>query len=205
MKTTVKHESDTRVKVTIIASRAELEAAEQVALKRLAKKVKVNGFRQGHVPLEVAKKHVDSNTLAQETLDAALNRAVAEAFLSNNLQVLDRPEVELKKFVPGQELEFTAEADVLPEIKLGDYKKLKAKKAAVKVDKKEIDEVIERLQKGLAEKKEVKRAAKLGDEAIIDFVGKKDGEAFKGGTGKDYPLVLGSSTKIGRASCRERV
>lgn len=196
MKTTVKHESDTRVKVTIIASRAELEAAEQVALKRLAKKVKVNGFRQGHVPLEVAKKHVDSNTLAQETLDAALNRAVAEAFLSNNLQVLDRPEVELKKFVPGQELEFTAEADVLPEIKLGDYKKLKAKKAAVKVDKKEIDEVIERLQKGLAEKKEVKRAAKLGDEAIIDFVGKKDGEAFKGGTGKDYPLVLGSNSFI---------
>ena len=196
MKTTVKHESDTRVKVTITAGRAELEAAEQVALKRLAKKVKVNGFRQGHVPLEVAKKHVDSNTLAQETLDAALNRAVAEAFLSNNLQVLDRPEVELKKFVPGQELEFTAEADVLPEIKLGDYKKLKAKKAAVKVDKKEIDEVIQRLQKGLAEKKEVKRAAKLGDEAIIDFVGKKDGEAFKGGTGKDYPLVLGSNSFI---------
>ena len=143
MKTTVKHESDTRVKVTITTDRAELEAAEQVALKRLAKKVKVNGFRQGHVPLEVAKKHVDSNTLAQETLDAALNRAVAEAFLSNNLQVLDRPEVELKKFVPGQELEFTAEADVLPEIKLGDYKKLKAKKAAVKVDKKKVDEVIE--------------------------------------------------------------
>ena len=84
MKTTVKHESDTRVKVTITAGRAELEAAEQVALKRLAKKVKVNGFRQGHVPLEVTKKHVDSNTLAQETLDAALNRAVAEAFLSNN-------------------------------------------------------------------------------------------------------------------------
>lgn len=196
MKTTVTHESDTRVKVVVAADHAELAAAEQVALKRLAKTVKVNGFRTGHVPLEIVKKHADSNALAQETLDAALNRAVAEAFLNNNLQVLARPEVEIKKYVPGELLEFTAEADVLPEVKLGDYKKLKAKKAAVNVDKKEIDEVIERIRKGLSEKKEVKRAAKLGDEVVIDFVGKKDGEAFQGGTGKDYPLVLGSNSFI---------
>ena len=196
MKTTVTHESDTRVKVIVAADHAELAAAEQAALKRLAKTVKVNGFRTGHVPLEIVKKHADANTLAQETLDAALNRAVAEAFLSNDLQVLARPEVEIKKYVPGELLEFTAEADVLPEVKLGDYKKLKAKKAAVNVDKKEIDEVIERIQKGLSEKKEVKRAAKIGDETMIDFVGKKDGEAFQGGTGKDYPLVLGSNSFI---------
>ena len=160
MKTTVTHESDTRVKVVVAADHAELAAAEQVALKRLAKTVKVNGFRTGHVPLEIVKKHADANALAQETLDAALNRAVAEAFLNNNLQVLARPEVEIKKYVPGELLEFTAEADVLPEVKLGDYKKLKAKKVAVNVNKKEIDEVIERIQKGLSEKKEVKRAAK---------------------------------------------
>ena len=196
MKTTVTHESDTRVKVMIAADHAELAAAEQVALKRLAKTAKVNGFRTGHVPLEIVKKHADANALAQETLDAALNRAVAEAFLSNDLQVLARPEVEIKKYVPGELLEFTAEADVLPEVKLGDYKKLKAKKAAVNVDKKEIDEVIERIRKGLSEKKEVKRAAKIGDETVIDFVGKKDGEAFHGGTGKDYPLVLGSNSFI---------
>ena len=196
MKTTVTHESDTRVKVMIAADHAELAAAEQVALKRLAKTVKVNGFRTGHVPLEIVKKHADPNALAQETLDAALNRAVAEAFLNNDLQVLARPEVEIKKYVPGELLEFTAEADVLPEVKLGDYKKLKAKKAAVSVEKKEIDEVIQRIQKGLSEKKEVKRAAKIGDETVIDFVGKKDGEAFHGGTGKDYPLVLGSNSFI---------
>lgn len=196
MKTTVTHESDTRVKVVVAADHAELAAAEQVALKRLAKTVKVNGFRTGHVPLEIVKKHADPNALAQETLDAALNRAVAEAFLNNDLQVLARPEVEIKKYVPGELLEFTAEADVLPEVKLGDYKKLKAKKAAVSVEKKEIDEVIQRIQKGLSEKKEVKRAAKIGDETVIDFVGKKDGEAFHGGTGKDYPLVLGSNSFI---------
>ena len=102
MKTTVTHESDTRVKVVVAADHAELAAAEQVALKRLVKTVKVNGFRTGHVPLEIVKKHADLNALAQETLDAALNRAVAEAFLNNNLQVLARPEVEIKKYVPGK-------------------------------------------------------------------------------------------------------
>ena len=196
MKTTVKHLSETRVKLTIAAEPAELQAAEQVALKRLAKSVKVNGFRKGHVPLEVVKKHVDPNELAQETLNAALNRSVAEAFLGNEIQVLDRPEVELIKFVPGQQLEFTAEADVLPEVKLGDYRKLKVKKTEAKVVDKDIDEVIERSQKGLAEKKETKKPAEQDDEVVIDFVGKKDGEAFKGGTGKEYPLVLGSNSFI---------
>ena len=196
MKTTVKKLSATRVLVTITAGQPELEVAEQVALKRMAKNIKVNGFRKGHVPIAVVKKHADPNTLSQETLEAAINRAVAEAFLSNKLQVLDRPEVELKKFVPGETLEFTAEADVMPEVKLGDYKKLKAVKKAAKVTKDDIDEVIERIRKGLAGKKETKEAARDGDEVIIDFVGKRDGEAFQGGTGKDYPLTLGSNSFI---------
>ena len=196
MKSTVKYTSDTRVVVTISVGAEELEAAEQVALKKLSKTTKVNGFRKGHVPLEVLKKHADPNELTQETLENALSRAVAESFLDNSLQALERPEVEVKKFVPGENLEFTAEADVLPQVKLGDYKKLKATKKKIAVEKKDIDDVIERIQKSMAEKKSVTRAAKLGDEAVIDFIGKKDGEAFPGGTGNDYPLELGSNTFI---------
>ncbi len=196
MNTTVKYLSDTRVRATIKVEATELKAAEQVALKKLSKTVKVNGFRKGHVPLEVVKKNVDPNALAQETLENALSRAVAESFIENKLQALERPEVEVKKFVPGESLEFTAEVDVLPKVKLGDYKKLKATEKKISVAKKDVDEVVERIRKSMAEKKEVKRAAKLGDEAVIDFVGKKDGEAFPGGTGNDYPLELGSGSFI---------
>lgn len=196
MNTTVKYLSDTRVRATIKVEATELKAAEQVALKKLSKTVKVNGFRKGHVPLEVVKKNVDPNALAQETLENALSRAVAESFIENKLQALERPEVEVKKFVPGESLEFTAEADVLPKVKLGDYKKLKATEKKISVAKKDVDEVVERIRKSMAEKKEVKRAAKLGNEAVIDFVGKKDGEAFPGGTGNDYPLELGSGSFI---------
>ncbi|MGE5299156.1 MAG: trigger factor [Acidobacteriota bacterium] len=196
MKSTVKNISDTRVLVTVTLDAGELAAAEQVALKKLSKDVKVNGFRKGHVPIEVVKKNVDPATLSQETVENALSKGVAEAYLNNDLQALERPEVEIKKFVPGDTLEFTAEGDVLPKVTLGDYKKLKATAKAVEVAKDDIEDVVERMRKGFAEKKETKAAAKDGDETVIDFVGKKDGVAFEGGTGTDYPLTLGSNSFI---------
>ena len=192
MNTSVKYESDTKVKLTISVGAEALAIAEQLATESLAKNVKVAGFRKGKTPVAVAAKNIDPNALQQETLNNALNKAVAEAFLSNKLQALDRPMVSVTKFVPGESLEFTAETEVLPQVKLGNYKKLNIKVDKVTVADAEIDEIIERMQNGFADKKEVKRAAKSGDEAVIDFVGKKDGVAFDGGTGKDYSLKLGS-------------
>jgi trigger factor len=196
MKTTVKHLSDTKVELTISLNKDELKAAEQVALTKLAKSIKVPGFRKGNVPASVASKHVDPEMLSQQTLEDALSKAVAEAYTSEDIQALDRPAVEIKKFVPGSELEFTAEAEILPKITLGDYKKLKASKAKIIVAAKDVTEIIERMRAGFSEKKEVKRAAKNGDEVTIDFVGKKDGVAFDGGTGTDYDLTLGSNSFI---------
>ena len=196
MKTTVKHLSDTKVELTISLDKDELEAAHQVALTKLAKNIKVPGFRKGKVPASVAAKNVDPQALAEQTLEDALSRAVAEAYLKEGLQALDRPAVEVKKFVPGQELEFTAETEILPKVTLGDYKKLKAKKAKVSVEVKDIDEIIERMRSGFSQKQDVDRAAKDGDEVTIDFVGKKDDVAFDGGTATDYTLVLGSNTFI---------
>lgn len=196
MKTTVNHLSDTKVELTISLGQEELAAAEQVALSKLAKKIKVPGFRQGKVPLNVAAKNVDPEALAQQTLEDALSKAVADAYIAEELQALDRPAVEIKKFVPGQELEFTAEAEILPKVKLGDYKKLKVEKEKITVEATEVDEIIDRMRQGFSEKKDVERAAKNGDEATIDFVGKKDDVAFDGGTGTDYPLTLGSNSFI---------
>ena len=196
MKTTVKHLSDTKVELTINVDASELEAAQQVALTKLAKNMKVQGFREGKVPASVAAKNVNPEALAQQTLEDALSKAVADAFTAEEIQALDRPAVEVKKYEPGKSLEFTAESEIIPAVKLGDYKSLKAKPEAVKVTKKDVDEIIERMQTNFAEKEEVQRAAKNGDEVIIDFVGKKDGEAFEGGTATDYALKLGENQFI---------
>ena len=196
MKTTTKKLSDTKVLLTIQVDQDELKAAEQVALKKLARDMKVPGFRKGKVPVSVAEKNIDSNALQEETLNNALSKAVAEAFLHEKLQALDRPAVEVKKFVPSKELEFTAEAEVIPPVKLGDYKKLKSKRESIKATDADVDNIIERMRENFASKNEVKREAKLGDEVVIDFVGKKDSVAFEGGTAKDFSLKLGGGQFI---------
>ena len=196
MKTNVKYTTDTKVELMIKLGAEELEAAQQVALKKLARDMKVAGFRKGKVPIAVAQKHLDPNVLQEETLNNALSKAVAESFLGENLQALERPAVEVKKFVPGQELECTAEAEVVPPVKLGDYKKLKSKRVLAKTTAKDVDEIIERMRENFVERGAVTRAAKEGDEAIIDFTGKKDNEPFEGGSAKEYTLKLGDGQFI---------
>lgn len=196
MKTSIKNLSDTKVQLTITLDAEELAIAEQVATVKLARNVKVAGFRKGKTPLAIATKNINPAVLQEEVLDNAISKAVSEAFIESKLQVLDRPMVEVKKFVPGETLEFIAEAEILPKIKLGNYKKLKVSTEKIDIKEKDINEVIDRIRNGFSEKVEVKRAAKNGDETIIDFVGKKDGVAFDGGTGNDYPLTLGSNQFI---------
>ena len=167
MKTKVKNISDVKVELTISLGAEELKAAEQVALTKLAKEVKIEGFRKGKAPLEMVAAQVDPNLLSQETLENALSKSVAEAFLKEKIQAINRPEVDVKKFVPGTELEFTATSEIMPKVELGDYKNLKVKKEKVSVSQKEINETIDQILKNFAEKKEVKRAAKEGDEVEV--------------------------------------
>ena len=196
MKQSTKHLSETKVELIITVDAKELNDAELVALSKIAKEIKVPGFRQGKVPPSVAAKHVNPNDLAQHTLENALSKAVAEAFTDAGIQALDRPEVDVKKFVPGAELEFVATSEILPKVKMGDYKKLSAKAEKVSVTKKDVDEIIGRIRKGYAEKKPADRKAKKGDEVNIDFVGKKDDVPFEGGSAEGYDIVLGSDSFI---------
>ena len=196
MKTKLKNISDVKVELTISLGAEELKAAEQVTLTKLAKEVKIEGFRKGKAPLEMVAAQVDPILLNQETLENALSKSVAEAFLKEKVQAINRPEVDVKKFIPGTELEFTATTEIMPKVELGDYKKLGVKKEAAKVSKKEVKETIDRILKNFAEKKKVEREAKNGAEVIIDFLGKKDGVAFDGGKAEKFPLELGSKSFI---------
>jgi len=197
MKHTVKNQSDTKVLLTVTLDTSELADLKQKTLARLASKVKVAGFRQGKVPAHVAEKNLDPQVLSSEMLEDAVNLSAVEAFEAAKLTPLDRPKVNVEKYVPGEALEYTAEVEIIPAIKLGDYKKLKVAKVAAKLTPKDIDEVIERLRGNASVKADVDRVAKKGDEVVIDFVGKDEkGEAVAGATGTDYNLELGSNTFI---------
>ena len=196
MKTKVKKISDSRVELTVTLDADDLKDAKAKALEKLAKEIKVEGFRKGKVPIEVAKKFIPENDLNAEAIDIAVRSTVIEAFQKESKSPLVLPSVNVTKFVPDEEAEYTATADIIPEVKLGNYKKLGVKMDEVKVTDKEVKEILDNIATSFAEKKVAKKAAALGDEVIIDFVGKKDGEAFKGGSAKDYKLALGSKTFI---------
>lgn len=197
MQVSLKSISDNITKLTISADAKDLGAIKQHVVAKLAPKVKMPGFRAGKVPVELVEKQLDPNTLQAEVLDEAVNHFYGNAVSEKALRVVAQPKVELTKYVPYTALEFTAEVEVIGKITVADYKKPSAKKTAVKVDKKDVDEVLERLRLQTAEYAEVDRAAKQGDRAWIDFDGKDSKEVpVSGASGKDYPLALGSNTFI---------
>ncbi len=196
MKTSLKKISDTKVEITTTLDAKDLAAARPLAIERLAADLVLPGFRKGKVPLNLAEQHLPAKDIEQLALDIAVRTSVPKAFIAEKQTALVIPRVEVTKYVANESAEFVATAEVLPEVKLGDYKKLKVKKQEIKVADKDIKDILENIANAYAEKQVVKRAAKKGDEVIIDFTGKKDGKAFDGGTAKDYHLALGSGTFI---------
>lgn len=196
MKTTTKKLSDTKVELTVTLDASDIKPAEEKALARLASELKVEGFRKGKVPMDIARKHIPENEINSIALDIAVRTSIPEAFRSASESPLVIPKVEVTKFVPHESAEYTATADVLPDVKLGRYKGLKVKKPEVKVTDKDINDILENIQSAYGEKKVAKKKAALGDEVVIDFEGTKDGKKFKGGSAKDFKLSLGSGQFI---------
>jgi trigger factor len=198
MQVTKKNLTDTNVQLTIVADADLLKAAKQETLQSFAGSLKLPGFREGKAPLSIVEKQVDPARLQSEFIERALQRLYVAALDAENLRPVSEPKIKLNKFVAFDTLEVEAEVEVVGDVTLPDYKKMKLAKEKVTVTAKEIDDVIDNLRTREAEKKDVERAAKDGDELLIDFSGvdAKTKEAIKGADGSDYPLVIGSNTFI---------
>lgn len=191
------HPSDTKAVLSIVADQETLTKIKESLVKQLGKSVKVAGFREGKAPLDIIEKNLDPATLQSEFIDQVLNHYYTQAVVKENLRVVSQPEVNLKKFVPFTTFEFEVTVDVIGDVKLPDYKKIKVEKKTANVTAADVTDVIESLRQRTSEKKAVDRAAKDGDETIIDFKGTDSkGEAVSGAEGKDYPLTLGSNSFI---------
>jgi len=198
MQITKKHLTSTTVKLTIVADQAVLDAAKAYVLKDLAKDVKLQGFRAGKAPLSVVEKNVDQNLLQSQFLDHALNQLYIDALSDEKLRPVAQPKVSVTKFVPFTTLEVEMEVEVVGKVTLPDYKAFRLPMKPVKVEAKDVEDVMANLRSRGAATKDVDRAAKDGDQVIIDFTGTdaKTGDAINGADGKDYPLVLGSNSFI---------
>jgi trigger factor len=189
--------STTEVSLIITADDKEMKPIKDSVVKRLGRELKLPGFRPGKAPENLIEKNLNQATLENEFLQLAIGYFYEQAAIQEKLRPVGNPEVALKKFVPFTTLEFEAKVEVVGAIVLSDYKKIKKTKPKANVTAAEIEGVIKTLVRRVAEKKTVERAAKLGDEVVIDFKGVDDkGEPINGADGKDYPLVLGSQSFI---------
>lgn len=189
----------TNVKMTVQGEAKELAVVKSHVLKELGQRsAAIPGFRKGKVPAAVLEKNLDQALVQGEFLEHAVNDLFIKAVDAEKLRTVGQPKIEVVKFEAFDVLEFTAEVEVIGEIKLPDYKKLKTTKKKVTVAAKDIDAVLKQLQERDAERKEVTRAAKDSDQVLIDFKGvdAKTKEAIAGADGKDYPLTLGSKSFI---------
>ncbi len=198
MQITTKKLTPTKVELTLTADQAQMDHAKSRTLHDLSKDVSLAGFRKGHAPEHLVEKSVDQTLLQNRFLDAVINDMYGQAVIEEQLRVVAQPEVNVTKFVPFTEVEMKATVEIVGEVKLADYKKLHFTKQVEKTTDKDVESVLQDLLARDAEKKDVKRAAKDGDEVTIDFKGvdAKTKEAIAGAEGEDYPLVLGSNTFI---------
>lgn len=196
MKTTIKKLSDTKVELKVTLDPTDLGKAREKAIERLAKEVKLQGFRKGKAPASLVEKNLSPNDIANETIDIAVRTTMPAAFDQEKSAPIAIEKINVTKFVPDETAEYTALAEILPDVKLGDFTKLKVKFDKPEASEADVQEIVDNIKHAYAEKKVAKKPAALGDEVIIDFVGKKDSVEFPGGSAKDHHLELGSGQFI---------
>ena len=184
------------VELTVAFEVEEWKETQKKALDKLAKKVKIDGFRPGKAPVAMVKARVSKASILEEATDMILQANFVKILDEAKVEPIAQPALSIDK-VSKEELEVKILVPVKPEVELGEYKGLEVKKTRVTVTKKEIEEQLANYQSQFAELsvKEDGKVAK-GDTAVIDFEGFVDGVAFEGGKGENYPLEIGSGAFI---------
>ncbi len=198
MKATLKNVDQHVVELTIEVPAADVAAGIKAAVKRIASQVNVPGFRKGKAPRNVIEMNYGKEAVLNEAYDFLVNQNYTAALQENKIVPVSQPEIEQVQFEEGKDLIFKATVTKRPDVKLGDYKGLDAKKEEAKVTDEQIQDQLKNIAEQQAEMVVADKDAKVeqGDFAVIDFKGTVDGKAFDGGEGKSYPLQIGSGNFI---------
>lgn len=195
MKREVKKLENSKVEVLCDVEPALWKEYQEKAFKKLAANLELKGFRKGKVPEQMARKEINQGQIFNEAVNLSLQPAYEEVLREEKLQPFARPSVDVTK-LSDTDLQLKFIIVLAPEVKLGEYKGLGVKKAAVKVEEKEIDAEVEKLVAQNANLVVSDKPAKKGDTVVIDFVGSVDGKEFEGGKADNYSLELGSNSFV---------
>ncbi len=183
----------------ITVTAAELDAKVNEKLAEAQPEIEMKGFRKGKVPMALLKKQFGQRVMGeamQESIDGAMN----DHFTASGDRPAMQPEVKMtnEDWKEGDDVEVSMSYEALPDIPEVDFSKVKLEKLVVKAEEEAVNEALGNLAETAQDFKARKKGSKAkdGDQVVMDFVGKVDGEPFDGGAAEDYPLVLGSNSFI---------
>ena len=181
-----------RLNVSVPTSRVNEQF--EARLKRTAKTAKINGFRPGKVPLNVVRREYGAG-IYQEVVNDVIRDTVFEAIQQEKINAVGMPNID-KVENKDDALVYQATVEVYPEVEVNAFDALEIERKKSEVNDKDVDQMIENLQKQRASWTETKGMAKKDMQVTFDFEGTVDGEKFEGGTAEDFKLVLGSGRMI---------
>ena len=194
MQVTVEKKEGINCSLLIEVPAVEIDSAVTKEVNKTARTIKMDGFRPGKVPASMVKKKYGEQ-IRMEFISDLIPQKYTKAIQDEKLAVAGI-EVDLMQNKEGEPLKFAVNCELFPEFEVAGFDKIEVQKPIVTLGDKEVKQMIENLRKQMATFIEVERAVEKEDKVTIDFVGKKDGEIFEGGTANDSEVTIGSGQMI---------
>ncbi len=195
MQVSVETLNDLERRVTVQLPAEQVAKEIQDRLVSMSRRVKVDGFRPGKVPLKVIKR-MYGDQARYEAVSELMEHSLREALIQEKLNPLGGPRLEPKTLEEGQDLEYCATFEVMPEFELSGFEDIKVERPVAEVTDQDVDRMIETLRQQRAIWNAVEHSARIGDRVRFDFEGTIDGQGFAGGKSENADVVLGKGTML---------
>ncbi|CNK45289.1 trigger factor [Yersinia enterocolitica] len=182
-------------RVTITVAADSIEKAVKSELVKAAKSVRIDGFRKGHVPMNIVEQRYGAS-VRQDVLGDLMQRNFVDAIIKEKINPAGAPNYVPGEYKQGEDFTYSVEFEVYPEVELKDLESIEVEKPVVEVNDADVDTMLETLRKQQATWKETDAAATAEDRATLDFTGFIDGEEFEGGKASDFVLAMGQGRMI---------
>ncbi|WP_145521660.1 trigger factor [Yersinia aldovae] len=182
-------------RVTITVAADSIEKAVKSELVKAAKNVRIDGFRKGHVPMNIVEQRYGAS-VRQDVLGSLMQRNFVDAIIKEKINPAGAPNYVPGEYKEGEDFTYSVEFEVYPEVELKDLENIEVEKPVVEVNDADVDTMLETLRKQQATWKEADAVATAEDRATLDFTGSIDGEEFEGGKATDFVLAMGQGRMI---------
>jgi trigger factor len=193
VKSAVESLEDNKVKVSVEVDETEFDKAMDAAFRRIAREVRIPGFRPGKAPRRILEARIGTAAAREEALREALPEYYAQAVRENDVDVIAPPEIDITAGREDGPISFDAVVEVRPRVSVAGYGGLRVEVPRPRPSDEEIDAQVERMRAQFAELEPVDRPAIDTDQVTVDIVGSRDGEALPGLDATDYLYEVGSA------------